>query len=42
MSKEQNSWMLKAIDQAILGSSPFGAAIVNDKKDYLVAYNTTK
>lgn len=42
MSKDQNFWMCKAIDQAILGNSPFGAVIVNKEQDHIEAYNTTK
>ncbi|MFN2261051.1 MAG: nucleoside deaminase [Psychroflexus sp.] len=35
-------WMQKAIEQAKLGHTPFGALIVNEKGEYIEAYNTTK
>lgn len=40
--KKHEFWMQKAIEQAKLGKTPFGAVIVNKNEDYISAYNTTK
>jgi tRNA(Arg) A34 adenosine deaminase TadA len=40
--EEDHYWMSKAIEQANLGKTPFGAVIVGNKEEYVEAYNTTK
>ncbi|MBZ9652724.1 nucleoside deaminase [Psychroflexus montanilacus] len=42
ISKENSRWMEKAIVQAKLGKTPFGAVIVNSNGEFIEAYNTTK
>lgn len=42
ISKEGSQWMEKAIVQAKLGKTPFGAVIVNSNDEFIEAYNTTK
>lgn len=40
--KDHQYWMNKAIEQAKIGSTPFGAVIVNDQQQHVEAFNTTK
>lgn len=42
ISKEDSQWMEKAIVQAKLGKTPFGAVIVNSNDEFIEDYNTTK
>lgn len=42
ITKDHNYWMRKAIDISKNGMTPFGALIVNDKDEYIEAFNTTK
>ncbi|MFD0932652.1 nucleoside deaminase [Psychroflexus salinarum] len=42
ISKDDQYWMIKAVEQAKLGNTPFGAVIVNEEEEYTEAYNTTK
>ena len=39
--KDHNYWMNKAIDKSIKGKTPYGAIIVNEKDDFIGAFNTT-
>ncbi len=41
MDNSHDFWMQKAIEQARLGKTPFGAIIVKSSTDYISAYNTT-
>jgi len=41
-TKEDEYWMNIAIEQAKQGKTPFGAVMVNNENDYMVAHNTTK
>lgn len=42
LPKNHQHWMRKAIEQAKLGGTPFGAVIVNKEQQSVEAYNTTK
>lgn len=42
ITKDHNYWMRKAIDNANHGMTPYGAIIVNDRDEYIEAFNTTK
>lgn len=42
MLKNEEYWMQKAIEQAKLGKTPFGAVIVNENDECVAAFNTTK
>lgn len=41
MEQSHRYWMQKAIEQAKLGQTPFGAVIVKSYEEFVVAYNTT-
>ncbi len=41
MKQSHSHWMQKAIAQAKLGQTPFGAVIVKSDEEYVLAYNTT-
>lgn len=41
MLDSHNYWMQKAIEQAKLGQTPFGALLVKSKDEYVSAFNTT-
>ena len=38
--KEHTYWMEKAISQAKISNTPYGAVIVNQEKNFIQAYNT--
>lgn len=42
MNYSHKYWMQKAIEQAKLGQTPYGAVIVKSDKEYITAFNTTK
>jgi tRNA(Arg) A34 adenosine deaminase TadA len=42
MAHTNNYWMQKAIEQAKLGQTPYGAVIVKSDGEYITAFNTTK
>ncbi|NBC57132.1 MAG: nucleoside deaminase [Bacteroidetes bacterium] len=41
MNNSNQLWMKKAIAQARLGKTPFGAVLVESETNYVVAHNTT-
>jgi len=41
MKPSHQEWMQKAITQAQLGQTPFGAVIVKSDEEYVLTYNTT-
>ena len=41
MRYSHDYWMHKAIEQAKLGDSPFGAILVKSPQEFVAAYNTT-
>lgn len=41
MELSHQDWMQKAIEQAKLGQTPFGAVIVKSENEFVSAYNTT-
>jgi len=41
MKYSHNYWMRKAIEQAELGKTPYGAVIVKSTDEYISAFNTT-